>query len=543
MKEEEQRSQIASDPVCVQRFIEQFRAAYINKTKFIYKADIYPWFGHYAKSIMLDGVEYNDISIKVFKNIDMHVLKKKYTINNGIASFNYNKHFFINSYNKFTAIDKYLYPKSKNEWSKQLKDVFASITEDKTLNEILEKLAIIPKSEFKELNSNQIKFCVKKLTNKRFITKDIVSCINDEEILISLLRACEGNIEKQKSFIDGLMESGSINRLFSHIDGSILKEFVFKVSKYYSNTVTPDLTEIQRKHYNSNGLIYTKIFNWDETKASNKMFVSDNIIGLKEFRVSTKYDLFSILQDKKYLMNLKPFEYVGLSVTNVYSYLPTGFSNGESILIVPAFLFHYIVCDKEFEQKLNDISNLIDIGLTVATLGKYAVGKTAYMIGRKSLQGAIIDFGIQTFFNTLDGTTWENAIKEVDFSNVAWAGASIHISQTKATNVLNCIRQGLKAGLNTENLTLSDVLLKAGEACVVDVAIALLASKTVAKLDNYSKIIIKKLESSPVFVTKRLLKYGVSIEIIQSFKNSITKDSIKRLIETTINNYENDKKK
>jgi len=56
--------------------------------------------------------------------------------------------------------------------------------------------------------------------------------------------------------------------------------------------------------------------------------------------------------------------------------------------------------------------------------------------------------------------------------------------------------------------------------------------------DNTSKLILKKLNSSPAFLTKQLLDYGVEKPVIESFIKGITKESIKQTIENTIRNYE-----
>jgi predicted component of type VI protein secretion system len=70
-----------------------------------------------------------------------------------------------------------------------------------------------------------------------------------------------------------------------------------------------------------------------------------------------------------------------------------------------------------------------------------------------------------------------------------------------------------------------------------------ISSGLVSNTDKYSKIILNKLTTNPAFVTKRLLKYGVTETAIQSFKNGITKESIKKIIDETIEEYEQEENK
>ncbi|WP_197092842.1 hypothetical protein, partial [Labilibaculum euxinus] len=261
-----------------------------------------------------------------------------------------------------------------------------------------------------------------------------------------------------------------------------------------------------------------------------------------EFKISTKNDWISILQDEKYLAQLKSFEYVAIMSENVQGYLPADFIPGESVAYIPTFLLHYILEEKHSEQIKDDISTLFDLGLTVGTFGSYAAGKKVLLLASKSAQGALIDFGIQTLFLTLDGTSWEDAVNQVDYANVAWAATSIHISQSKMTYTLNCIRQAGRGALKPDNESLKDAMIQAGESCLLDAALTYISSGLVSNTDKYSRIVLNKLTKNPAFVTKRLLKYGVSETAVQSFKGGITKESIKKTIDKTIKEYEQENK-
>ena len=541
-KEEEGEAQLYSDLICTQKFIEQFRWAYVNNKKLEYKADGYPWFGHFAKNMMLDGTTFEKITVEVKQNLSFIPSKTSYKQISNRAVFNYGKVLSITTQDKFIEAEKYLFP-TKEDWKIQIKGVIEKVKSNLELKELIKILAIIPASEFSQLNSSQVRLCMQKLSSKDFMMKDYVSCINDEEIILNIVRSCEGNIEKQKALIAALKEPKAINRILNHLDGNNLQEFVFKSAKYYSNVEQPNLNEIQRQYFNFKGQIYTKVFDWNETIGPNIIFESDNLINTSEFKISTKYDFLSIFQDDEYLMKIGAFEYVSLSTEDALPYLPSDYVVGESVMLIPAFLFHYILGEKEFDQVLKDITTLADIGITVATMGTYAAGKTAVVIASKSVQGAIIDFGIQAFFLMLDGKTWNEAVADVDYANVAWAAASIHISQSKMTYALNCIRNGYRGALSAESKDLRGALMAAGKDCLSDFIITYISSKSVSKTNKYTKIILNKLTTKPAFVTKRLLKYGFSSSIIENLKNGITKSSIKKIIDNTIKEYEQETKK
>lgn len=86
-------------------------------------------------------------------------------------------------------------------------------------------------------------------------------------------------------------------------------------------------------------------------------------------------------------------------------------------------------------------------------------------------------------------------------------------------------------------------MVQAGASCLLDIGLTYISSGLVSNTDKYSKAILNKLKMNPAFVTKRLLKYGVSETAILSFKNGITKESIKKIIDETIEEYEQEENK
>jgi hypothetical protein len=534
--EEEGAAQLIPDLVCTQKFIERFRRAYVKNIKLIYESDVFPYAGHYAKDVSLGGEVYERIHISVHKNLDFTPIKIDYQNNYYRSDWEYGAGLTISSNDKPQKFSSYLFPNA-SDWSNQLDKIVKDINPDIEKNKLLDILSIIPYQEYTRLSNQQIKTAIKRINELVFMTEDRITCINDEEIILKIINSCENNFEKQKSLIIALSYGNVLNRIIKHLDGDNKKIFILKIAKYLKNVLPPDLNEINREYFNFNGRIYTKVFDWKETMGADVMFTSDNVVTTGEFRISTKKDILSIFQEKEYLMKLDAFEYVSLSAGDAGDYLPAGYSSDKSVILMPAFLFHYVVNEKHFEQVLKDFSTLADIGITVATLGSYTAGKTAVNVATKSVQGALIDFGIQAFINTLDGTSWEDAVAEVDYGNVMWATATIHIDNSKASYTLNCIRQAAQGALDLSNNNIREALLKGGKDCILDAFLSYFSRGIVNMNDNISSLIIKKLKISPKYVTKQLLKIGIHKETIQLFKQKITEENIKELIDKSIEEY------
>ena len=534
--EEEGAAQLIPDLVCTQKFIEEFRRSYVKNIKLRYEKDVWPHAGHYATNISLDEEKYKKIHVSVHEDLGFTPSKINYQNNFSRSDWEYGDVLTISSKNKPQKFSNYLYPQS-SDWNRQVNDIISNINPNIKKDKLLDILSIIPEEEYSRLSKEQIKTAIKSINELTFMTEDRITCINDEAIILNILNSCKNNIEKQKALIIALNKGNVLNRIMAHLDGENRTNFILKTAKYLKNVLPPDLNEINRQYFNFKGDIYTKVFDWEETMGADVMYTSDNMVRTGEFKISTQKDILSIFQDKEYLMKLGGFEYVSLSAEDAQEYLPSGYSSEESVVLMPAFLFHYVVNEKHFEQILQDFSTLADVGISVATLGSYTAGKTAVKIATKSVKGALIDFGIQAFIHTLDGTSWEDAVEEVDYGNVAWATATTHINQTKANYVLNCIRQATQGTLEFEGENFGNALLKGGKDCILDAFLSYLSKGAVNMTDNISLLIIKKLKISPKYVTKQLLQIGIQKETIQLFKQKITEENIKKLIDESIEEY------
>ncbi len=410
-----------------------------------------------------------------------------------------------------------------------------------TIDDALNLLAVMPLTEYYRLSSDAIAKSIGFISSKFAMTEDYFGCINDEEIVIALVEGCEGNFEKKKSLLLTLSKGNAMNRFIAHLDGGNLKKFIIAVAKYTNEVMPPNLFEITQDRFNSFGVIYSHLFDWQETLGPDIIFESDNAVMSGDFVISTKKDWLAIFQDAQYLMRIKPFEYVGLMANDASSYLPEFVKPKETVVMIPAFLFHWLLTQKEREQTMEDFSTMLDLGLSVVTLGSYTTGKVITKVCAKTAEGMLIDFGIQAFLNTLDGTTIQNAVNQVDYKNVFWAGASANIDNTKMSLVLSCLRNASRGMLNTDNSSVKAAIINGGWECSYDLFLTLVTKGVVKAGNKYFTIILKKIEVSPEFVTKRLLKYGLNKAFVQGLKENIVKAEIKERIDNAIEEYEQGK--
>nr|WP_320120383.1 fibronectin type III domain-containing protein [uncultured Marinifilum sp.] len=537
-EEEGNASQLVSDPVCTQKLLEQFRWAYVHGEKLNYQADGYPWIGHHAKELILGDNQFEKISIEVREAIDFIPTKVNSQIHYGRADVLYGKVLVISSIDKFDLFQDYLYP-DLSEYNHQIGELIIKINSIEDKFDLLNHLAILPYQEYDRMSPNDISHIFNKIADLFTMTTDYISCVNTEEIILKIIESCKSDNQKQMALLNVLRKGNNINRFIAHLDGENRKEFLFTCAKFEIQNTTPDVTEIYRQNFNYLGDIYTKVFNWEETLSPDIIFISENLVRTGEFKISTKNDWISILQDEKYLAQLKSFEYVAIMSENVQGYLPADFIPGESVAYIPAFLLHYILEEKHSEQIKDDIATLFDLGLTVSTLGSYAAGKKAIEIVSESAYAALIDFGIQSLtYTILDEIPFSQAVDSVDFNNVIWASGAIHINNTKYAYALGCLRNGVKGTLKPTNNGIKEALKKGVEYCLQDLFLTAIGNVAVKVDEGMYAILLRKIKINPVFVTKRLLKYGVNKTIIRSFKSNIYKEEVNQKIEKGIEEYE-----
>ncbi len=112
--EGEGASQITPDPVCVQKFLEQYRYAFVKKQKLIYTKDGYSYIGHYAKNIkLLDGNTYKKIHVSINQDLSAIPLKLTLQMKAGSNCYYWGNILSIYNNDKNNEFSKYLYPSAE----------------------------------------------------------------------------------------------------------------------------------------------------------------------------------------------------------------------------------------------------------------------------------------------------------------------------------------------------------------------------------------------------------------------------------------------
>jgi TANFOR domain-containing protein len=537
--EGEGESQLWSDPVCVQKFLELYRYCYVKQQKLVFPQDGYPYFGHFAKNLkLLDGNTYEKVHVTVRQDLGTVPIKLTSQMQGGINTYFWGKVLEIFNNNKNPEFLNYLYPPA-DVWDKQMTLIASQIAAATTIKDALNLLSAMPLSEYNRLSFSAISKSIEFLSSKFLMTEDYIGCINDEEIIIALIKSCENNFEKKKALLLALSKGNTLNRFVAHLDGENLKKFVIDVAKYTNEVLPPNMHEITQDRFNSMGAIYSHLFDWKETLGPDVIFESDNAVLSGDFVITTKNDWMAIFQDAQYLMRIEPFEYIGIMADDAIAYLPELVKPKETIVMMPAFLFHWLLTQKEREQTMKDFSTMLDLGISVVTFGSYAAGKAITKVSIKSAEGMIVDFGIQAFINLLDGSSIQDAVNQVDYSNVFWSGASVNIDNSRVSMALGCVRAAYKGITSSSNTSMKQALIAGGGKCFEDLFLSMV-SKGIVKVgdeigEKYFILLREKIEVSPEFITKRLLKYGLNKYFILSLSDN---SKINYQINKAINEYE-----
>lgn len=357
--EEEGASQIWSDPICTQKVLEQFRWAYVNKQKLEYKADGYPWIGHYANDIMLDEIIYEKITVEVRQDLGFTPSIVNYEELYGRAVFNYGKVLSITTENKFSETSKYLFP-TASDWENQITQLVKDIALESNRTNILEKLAVLPYQEYTRFSGEE-RGAILKLIASSFITEDKISCRNDEDIVINLVRYTPD--EKIKSLFDVLQKDNLMQELCSKIHNTFGEDnytsFIGALTSLYLNKYRSELTQVSEnwdtysndKFHNESLQVYfmwNREFNtdvrvtWDKEYENNKIIFT-SVIG---DRINNK---------SKIRPPIDPFEIVIVNFKTKPSFISSNIP--ENILFaMPAFMFEWICNEYEnyqFESYLN----------------------------------------------------------------------------------------------------------------------------------------------------------------------------------------------
>jgi hypothetical protein len=259
--------------------------------------------------------------------------------------------------------------------------------------------------------------------------------------------------EEKKTFIDKLKSNDCnvitidnyLNNFKSiEIDGEtrdLEVEFLLKASAIYKEIYPPTVPDVFKPvNYTYGSAYIRKVFKWEETLGSDIVYNSTLSRRNCYYSVSSVSDWLTIFNNtSNYLFNMKPFDYAGIDASNYAEQLPATIDT-DNLIAIPGFLLHYILENEYSEQYIENLVAAADMGITLATLGAYAEGKTVIKLTSQYATGVIIDLSLQLFFATLDGTSMEDAFESIVWREALYSGAEIIIPGWLTSSTIVCIR-------------------------------------------------------------------------------------------------------
>jgi|WetSurMetagenome_2_1015567.scaffolds.fasta_scaffold05547_12 hypothetical protein len=504
-----------------------FRWAFVNKKPLNYPKDGYPFFGHYAKEIkLLDGTTYNYVHVEVRENIGFVPFSITPKINYGRADYSFGTALYFFSRENHTEFDSYMFP-TADEYNQQMTTLVGKISSATNRNDILNLLSIIPEEAYSRIDVNTRIKCLDRISES-FITENYTGCVNDEQSVISLVEGIEQPGD-QKRLLEALIKSGSFMGLLKGLDGDNQKDFIFAISEYINrNYPKPSNQEISQYFIDNNGA-YNKIFLWEETAEPDPQYHSTASRTTGKFTITAESDWW--FDDEKKVMDLSPYEYIGITAKTDINHLK---ANAGEFVIIPAVLFHWLLSENDKDQAWDNLFKTIDAGIMVASLGTYAEGKVIWKVATQMSIGMAVDFTIQASIKSLGNKTFEQAVYEISYRDIAWSGVTSVISNTNMKMLLGCIRSGLKAaGQNNDDIR--QIIYQGAGNCIADVMLTLFYKGVFSDDSRYMQQLKEQIDNNPNEVVKELIDLGIEAKYInlvtQRICKTTTKETVKKILE------------
>ena len=265
-KAEEEGESLGSYPVCVLKFLEKFRRAYVYKEPF--KFDIIDEYS--AENIqLLNHKDYKKIGWETTQIVNslIDTLKRGEKIGN---EYKY-------SYEGFTIISNtvgiydYLFP-SKEDYDEQMKSYRNFIVN--TLNdrdEIIRRLSTLPEPEFLNFDFEQRKKLLEVLSSAELYEKNSF-CVDGEKSAINLVKYIPDN---------------QINNIYQLLSGDFYKQLCSQIDDAFGDDNFTELkkivSDLDRKSSHTARII-SKIRNY----VSNKKYICDHCCLLKTVKILLK---------------------------------------------------------------------------------------------------------------------------------------------------------------------------------------------------------------------------------------------------------------
>ena len=482
------------DPVCLQKVFENFRAAYVNQTKFTYPATGTPSWGHYATDVtLMDNVTYKSVYVKLFQDMDLipfefdKEIKKEYW---------YGKVMQITVQDKLSEFHKYLFP-ARDEWNNQINNLVSKINVETNRKRLLEMLTILPLSEYNRFSASRISGIMRILL-KGTLTEDWVSCVNEEEILLTLLRNVLPSDKKQ--FLQTF--EPVIIALINKMDGNNRDEVLWILSDFIQTSFGGDVRSVTQYYFRSDGSVYNHVFRWAETMGPDPLYSLNLSSSSNKILVSVRNDWW--FSDNTRLMEFTPYDFVGVELNSELKYrLPLSYQNGD-FLLMPALLFHWLCEQRNSDEAWNRFYQGLDLGFTLATVGTYGAAKTALQVGTTYTIGMSLDYMIRLGINSLVEDDFMTAVENTSLLDANWNAATMFISNSKMAVVLPCVREFSK------DLLINKTSVETGlQSCLRSIFYTMISVKIFPAQGKYADSLRDVLRKYPRQTIGKLRRFGI----------------------------------
>ncbi len=487
------------DPVCVQKVFERFRAAYVNQSKFVYPATGAPGWGHNAKDItLLDGVTYKSVYVKLFQDMDLIPFEFDKEIK---QEYWYGKVMQIVVRDNLAAFHAYLFP-TRDEWNGQMDALVSKIMSESNRKSLVELLTILPLSEYNRFSGAEISNILAILLNGS-LTEDWVSCVNEEEILLELLKNVRAVDSKQ--FLHTF--EPVVISLIKKLDGANRDEALWILSDFIHRSFSGDVNRVTQYYMRSDGSVYNHVFRWSETLGADPLYDLTLSSSSNKILVSVRNDWW--FSDSKHLMELSPYDFVGVEIESGLKYrLPSSYQGGD-FLVMPALLFHWLCEERNSDEAWTRFYQGLDLGFSLVTIGSYGAAKTALQVGTTYTLGMSLDYMIRLGINSLVEDDFMTAVENTSLLDANWNAATMFISNSKMSVALNLSRNFLKRMII--NKEAFDESLESG---IKELLVFVIINGFIDKSSRYAIFITNALNKNSKVVIAKLRNYGVDKESI-----------------------------
>lgn len=174
-----------------------------------------------------------------------------------------------------------------------------------------------------------------------------------------------------------------------------------------------------------------------------------------------------------------------------------------------------IISEEEYQewidQQWKKLGFTTDILFTITTGGSYAFGKTALQVGTKVTVGMVVDVVLQAGIQSLAAESFEDAIKNIDYGQVAYSGVEALIPGWQTQALLSCIREASVESMQRAEFDFQ----KVSANCLRSILFNILSHRTLKSDSRYFRAMQEAIEKSPGNVAKNLYKLGLDKDAIE----------------------------